>query len=210
MRRIALAAAMSASVLAMSASAGFAGFTSDSGRRAAPAGVLMAQASTSGEQPATPATAPGAAIKLPELPSGAMDIATQPPTLQAPEPVVTAPAEPVVTTPELPSGAMDIATQPPTLPAADQTMNDNSATMAAPSAEPMEAKPADDAMAVTDGMKKETGAGSQVVVAGDNLWNLAKKFYGDGRMWTRIRDANPDARPQALKIGMTLSIPAAN
>ena len=52
-------------------------------------------------------------------------------------------------------------------------------------------------------------AGKQhVVAAGDNLWDLAKTYYGDATMWNRIAEANPSANPNNLVIGETLSIPA--
>ncbi|WP_417419057.1 5'-nucleotidase C-terminal domain-containing protein [Hoeflea sp.] len=47
-----------------------------------------------------------------------------------------------------------------------------------------------------------------VVAAGDTLWDLAKTYYGDGTMWSRIAEANPSANPKDLVIGETLSIPA--
>jgi len=48
------------------------------------------------------------------------------------------------------------------------------------------------------------------VVAGDNLWNLAKQFYGDGSKWKMIAEANPDINPKNLKVGSKLNVPAAN
>jgi nucleoid-associated protein YgaU len=35
------------------------------------------------------------------------------------------------------------------------------------------------------------GGGSVVVRRGDTLWGLAEQAYGEGRLWTKIRDANP-------------------
>ena len=34
--------------------------------------------------------------------------------------------------------------------------------------------------------------GSYTVVRGDTLWEIAEAAYGDGSMWTKIRDANLD------------------
>jgi 5'-nucleotidase len=45
------------------------------------------------------------------------------------------------------------------------------------------------------------------VVAGDNFWRLSRHYYGEGRQWRRIAEANPDARPRRLRIGQTLTIP---
>ncbi|MCB9234644.1 MAG: LysM peptidoglycan-binding domain-containing protein [Bacteroidia bacterium] len=36
------------------------------------------------------------------------------------------------------------------------------------------------------------GGGTHTVVAGDNLWTLARRYYGHGPYWQRIKDANPD------------------
>jgi DNA-binding SARP family transcriptional activator len=48
-----------------------------------------------------------------------------------------------------------------------------------------------------------------IVVAGDNLWDLAEDYYGDGFAWRRIWSANPAAvpDPRELSIGQTLVIP---
>ncbi|WP_394688000.1 5'-nucleotidase C-terminal domain-containing protein [Hoeflea sp.] len=48
---------------------------------------------------------------------------------------------------------------------------------------------------------------SHVIVAGDTLWDLAKTFYGDGAMWSKIAEANPSADPADLTIGGSLTIP---
>ncbi len=49
------------------------------------------------------------------------------------------------------------------------------------------------------------------VVNGDTCWELAVKYYGDGRMWTKIRDANANlVSPQGhLKLRTKLAIPDA-
>ncbi|MFZ2099299.1 MAG: 5'-nucleotidase C-terminal domain-containing protein [Oricola sp.] len=46
-----------------------------------------------------------------------------------------------------------------------------------------------------------------VVARGDNFWNLAKTYYGDGAIWKKIADANPDAKERGLQIGQELTIP---
>ncbi len=45
----------------------------------------------------------------------------------------------------------------------------------------------------------------------DTLWGIAKRFYGSGKLWTRIFDANRDviSSPRKLKIGSELKIPSA-
>lgn len=49
------------------------------------------------------------------------------------------------------------------------------------------------------------------VVKGDCLWNIAKKFYGDGSKYTVIYDANKDVvggNPNLIYPGQVLTIPA--
>jgi len=50
---------------------------------------------------------------------------------------------------------------------------------------------------------------SYVMKAGDTLYTLAKRFYGNGNLWTRIFDANKDKikDPSHIPIGTTLTIP---
>lgn len=49
------------------------------------------------------------------------------------------------------------------------------------------------------------------VVKGDNLWNIAKKFYGNGSKYTVIYNANKDKikNPNLIYPGQVLTIPAA-
>jgi len=56
----------------------------------------------------------------------------------------------------------------------------------------------------------ETGTQPRVYVVqeGDQgFWDVAKAAYGDGRKWTLIRDANPDADTNHLRRGQKLVIP---
>jgi nucleoid-associated protein YgaU len=39
------------------------------------------------------------------------------------------------------------------------------------------------------------------------FWGIAKKVYGDGKYWTLIRDANPQANSNALQAGTKLVLP---
>lgn len=48
---------------------------------------------------------------------------------------------------------------------------------------------------------------THTVMAGENLWTIAKKHYGDARMWRKIRKANNLRRFHILKIGQTLKLP---
>ena len=65
----------------------------------------------------------------------------------------------------------------------------------APSAEPAGAAPAQ--------------ARTYVVVAGDSLSKIAKKFYGNANAWKKIFDANTDRikNPDVIQPGWTLKIP---
>ena len=54
-------------------------------------------------------------------------------------------------------------------------------------------------------------AKAYTVVAGDCLWNIAKRFYGDGSKYTVIANANKDIikSPNLIYPGQVLTIPAA-
>ncbi len=51
--------------------------------------------------------------------------------------------------------------------------------------------------------------GTYIVVSGDNLWNIAKKYYGDGSKYTKIYSANKDKikNPALIYPGQKLVIP---
>ena len=49
-----------------------------------------------------------------------------------------------------------------------------------------------------------------LVRAGDDLWSLAEQYYGEGRQWRRIAEANPEVLtggPDRLVVGWRLRIP---
>ena len=50
------------------------------------------------------------------------------------------------------------------------------------------------------------------VQKGDTLWNIAKKYYGDGKQWRTILSANSSKvkNPKSLRVGTVLVIPGAN
>ena len=52
---------------------------------------------------------------------------------------------------------------------------------------------------------------SYVVVAGDSLSKIAKRYYGDANQWNRIYQANRDqiTDPDLIHPGQTLKIPGA-
>lgn len=51
---------------------------------------------------------------------------------------------------------------------------------------------------------------SYTIQKGDSLWKISDKFYGDGRKWQLIADANKAEipSPNKLKVGTTITIPA--
>jgi nucleoid-associated protein YgaU len=54
------------------------------------------------------------------------------------------------------------------------------------------------------------GAGQTYTMQrGDTLYSLARRFYGDGKLWTRIADANKDKIRDvtAIPVGTVLVIP---
>jgi nucleoid-associated protein YgaU len=56
---------------------------------------------------------------------------------------------------------------------------------------------------------KETTSTTYTVVKGDCLWNIAKKYYGKGSMYTKIYNANKDKikNPNLIYVGQVLTIP---
>ncbi|MBL8030628.1 MAG: LysM peptidoglycan-binding domain-containing protein [Candidatus Doudnabacteria bacterium] len=58
-------------------------------------------------------------------------------------------------------------------------------------------------------------SGSYTVKKGDNLWDISRRFYGDGTQWRKILEANPQSlsRPgnvRTLRVGYVLKIPGMN
>jgi len=64
------------------------------------------------------------------------------------------------------------------------------------------------APAATMAESKEA-ATTYTVQRGDTLYSLAKRFYGDGKLWTKIADANKDKvrNVNAIPVGAVLTIP---
>jgi LysM repeat protein len=61
--------------------------------------------------------------------------------------------------------------------------------------------------------KRVDHAKHHVVQAGDDLWSLAERYYGDGRDWRKIAAANPSVLtggPDRLRVGWRLRIPDLN
>jgi nucleoid-associated protein YgaU len=68
--------------------------------------------------------------------------------------------------------------------------------MAQPAAPEVQNKP----QATIDGDK-------YTVVAGDHLWSIAVRAYGDGYKWTEIAQVNNLAHPDFLAVGQKLTLP---
>lgn len=69
----------------------------------------------------------------------------------------------------------------------------------------LEVGPAESATA-PDSTPQQSGYQHRVTPT-DDLWTLAERFYGDGRRWTVIAEANPELDPHRLPTGAQLSIP---
>ncbi len=50
-------------------------------------------------------------------------------------------------------------------------------------------------------------ARTHTIAAGDTPWNLAVKYYGDGKQWPKIIEANPGLTPERMPIGKKITIP---
>ncbi|MBI4617714.1 MAG: LysM peptidoglycan-binding domain-containing protein [Planctomycetes bacterium] len=46
-----------------------------------------------------------------------------------------------------------------------------------------------------------------VVAQGESLYSIAQRYYGNGNLWRRIKDANPDLSSWNVRAGMRLVIP---
>lgn len=57
---------------------------------------------------------------------------------------------------------------------------------------------------------QEQGAKTHIVKAGETLWSLAARYYGDGHQWQNLarRNGIPISEDPPLRVGMRLSVPA--
>ncbi|WP_394855489.1 5'-nucleotidase C-terminal domain-containing protein [Nitratireductor aquimarinus] len=69
----------------------------------------------------------------------------------------------------------------------------------------MASRTAEDAEKMMDGDKN-----TYTIARGDTLWEIARAQYGDATKWRDIADANPQMDPGRLKVGMVITLPAAN
>jgi nucleoid-associated protein YgaU len=56
-------------------------------------------------------------------------------------------------------------------------------------------------------LEKPMGGKTYTVAAGDNLWMIAEKVYGDGYQWVKIAQVNNLSHPGDIEVGDKLSIP---
>lgn len=95
--------------------------------------------------------------------------------------------------------ADEAATAPNTLVSAPNPMNsiapeDSALILAAPG--------------VVAEVTPETSSGrTHVVASGENLYDIAKKYYNNGSAWPKIAAANPKINANAIRPGQTLLIP---
>jgi nucleoid-associated protein YgaU len=55
--------------------------------------------------------------------------------------------------------------------------------------------------------KPPAAAAKHTVAEKETLWSIAAKYYGDGRLWPKIKAANPQLKGEELLVGQTLVIP---
>jgi len=111
-------------------------------------------------------------------------------------------------TEELPAvDVTDVKTEPPTTPGTP--LPPDKVTTERPVTKPATDKPA--VKPATPAAKPAADAGMKTytVEKGDTLFKIAHKFYGDGKLWPRIFDANKDKIKSSdkLVVGTVLKIP---
>jgi nucleoid-associated protein YgaU len=69
--------------------------------------------------------------------------------------------------------------------------------------------PQDPDFSDVNGGASSTAAQEYTVVSGDTLSKIAKRFYGDAKLWRLIHEANKERikNPDLIKVGWTLTIP---
>jgi len=110
---------------------------------------------------------------------------------------------PAAVAPVLPEYEPIIQPEPePIVPVTEKNETEGEAAVSAPPIIPPAPPPIEAAPAAT-GRKR-----TYTVKAGDaGFWAVAQAVYGDGKHWTLIRDANPEADSNTLRPGQVLVIP---
>ncbi|KPB00318.1 5'-nucleotidase C-terminal domain-containing protein [Ahrensia marina] len=170
-----------------------------------------------------------AEVMVPETKLGAGDLASSGPAIEteaaseaeAPAAEAEATAEAEVMVPETKLGAGDLASSGPQIEAAapeaemaeGEAMEKEAPEAEMAEGETMEKEASAEAEMAEEDMKKEEMAEetmemkTHTIVAGDTLWDLAAEFYGNGQMFTKLQEANPELNAGDLKIGATINVP---
>ncbi|MEQ8731733.1 5'-nucleotidase C-terminal domain-containing protein [Roseitalea porphyridii] len=95
-------------------------------------------------------------------------------------------------------------------PAEDMASEEEMASEEMAETEEMASEEATEDMASEEMASDEAMAEGEtyVIEAGDTLWEIAREFYGDATMWSKIADANPDLMADNLEVGMEITVPA--
>ncbi len=95
------------------------------------------------------------------------------------------------------------ASQPPPEPAAGKA-EDRPLSELAP--QPTKPKPPEPS-AKPSPRPAATPGTTYTVAKGETFWSIAQRIYGDGKLWTKIQQANPGVDMNALKVGQVIKIP---
>ena len=52
-----------------------------------------------------------------------------------------------------------------------------------------------------------SGPRTYTIQRGDTLWSIATRYYGSGKRWTLIHDANPNLVPKKMRVGQRVVMP---
>ncbi|KPJ71461.1 MAG: hypothetical protein AMS14_09105, partial [Planctomycetes bacterium DG_20] len=95
------------------------------------------------------------------------------------------------------------------LPQIDPAELEASLPAAVPATPTVEVETPAPAVPAVPAVPAQTVSDTYAVQRGDTLYGLARRYYGDGKLWTRIADANRDKFRDvtAIPIGTILVIP---
>jgi len=156
---------------------------------------------------AAPGAPPSAAASPPASPAAEPTPAASPPAAAAAPPPPAAAAEPASPPP---ATAASAATPPPNTPAAAPAPTASVAAAPAPSAvSPASTPAAAETPVATAAHAVVPEVQTVTVVHGDNLWDLAIKYYGDGLRYAAIFSANASQirNPNLIYVGQIFVVP---